>query len=137
MANPENAFNDNRPLVIGGAYNSWKLIQADQGPLRAGTVLGVVTATGFLAVCATGNGDGSEVARFVLTRDIDDIPAIKGAEMYEVLKAGVVNGNKLIFARDETLDDIVLATGLTHEDNLKDNGIIAIRGFDLELYDNT
>jgi hypothetical protein len=135
MANPTNYYQDGRPLVIGRAFNATKLLTPGQGTLPAGTVLGVVTATGALSVCGIGNGDGSEAARYVLTREVEVDPAIPTSA--EVLKAGEVNGDLLSFSGVETLDSMVVATGLTHDESLKANGIIAIRGTDLELYDNT
>ena len=136
MANPEHLLGDARPLVIGGGYRAiGKTISTGQGVLDPGTVLGVVTATQELLVCGIGNGDGSEVARYILTKEVDTTAGAVTDQ--EVLKAGVVNGEKLIFAGVETLASVVAATGLTHDENLKANGIIAVEGDDLELYDNT
>ncbi len=137
MGNPYNAHLDNRPLVIGGGYNaSGKVILKSQGVLAEGTVLGIITASQKLKVCGIGNGDGSETAAYVLTKEVD---ASGGADItaVEVLKAGVVNGDKLIFSGVETLASVVAATGKTHDENLRSNGIITLTGSDLELYDNT
>lgn len=136
MANPEITLNDGTPLCIGAAYKAeGKTILGSQGVLAPGSVLGVVTASSKLKLCASGNGDGSEVARFVLIKETDTSSGDVADQ--DVLKAGVVNGEKLIFGNDETLDDVVAASGLSHDDSLKANGIVAVRGSDLELYDNT
>jgi len=133
--NPENTYNDARPLVIGMAANSHaEIVSVAQGVLAPGTVLGRVTVSGELLVCGVGNGDGSEEAMFVLTKEIDTTLA---AVTTDVLKTGWVNGAKLIFAGVETLADVVAATGKTHDDNLKRNGIVTVIGDDLEAYDNT
>lgn len=135
MANPEIELGDARPLVIGGGYNAYgKTILTGQD-LKAGSVLGVITVGEKLKLCGVGNADGSEVGRFILTKDVD--ASLGDVIDQAVLKAGVVNGNLLIFAGVETLADHVAATGLSHDDNLKANGIIAVEGSDLELYDNT
>ena len=135
--NPENTYNDNRPLVIGGGYNTMptKTILTGQGVLAPGTVLGVITVGQKLQVCGIGNGNGSETARYVLTKEVDTTGG--DVTLQEVLKSGTVNGEKLIFAGVETLASVVAATGLTHDENLKANGIVAVEGHDLELYDNT
>lgn len=136
MANPEITLNDGTPLCIGEAYKaSGKTVLTGQGVLAAGSVMGVITATSKLKLCATGNGDGSEVARFVLLKETDTSEGDVADQ--DVFKAGQVNGEKLSFGDSETLDDVVAASGLSHDDNLKANGIIAVRGSDLELYDNT
>ena len=137
MANPFNAFNDNRPLVIGGAYNAAKAIAGSQGVLAKGSVLGVITASGLLRLTAIGNGDGSEVPRFVVTKEEGVDTGVGVSVTEDVLKAGVVNGELLVFGNAETLDSVVVALGMTNDDLLKANGIIAVRGTDLEAYDNT
>jgi len=136
MANPTNTYQDSTPLVIGAVYKATgKTILASQGVLAAGSVLGTVTASGKLKLTAIGNGDGSETARFVLLKETDTGSA--DVTDQEVLKAGVVNGGKLIFGSTDTLATLVAATGLSHDDSLKANGIVAVTGSDLELYDNT
>ena len=97
--NPINTYNDNRPLVIGGGYNTaaTKTILTTQGVLAPGTVLGIVTADQKLQVCGIGNGNGSETARYVLTKEVDTTGG--DVTLQEVLKSGVVNGDKLDLRR--------------------------------------
>ncbi len=137
MANPENAYNDNRPLVIGGAYKSRQILTAAQGVLAPGTVLGVVTATGALLVCAAASVDGSEVARYILAGGDDVDTGDPNQLVQDVIKAGVVNGNLLIFGGADTLATRNAVSGLSHDENLKANGIITLSGAALEAYDNT
>lgn len=134
MANPNIDLNDNRPLTLGMEVYASKTILANQGALAKGTVLGTITASGKLKVVAAASSDGSQVARFVLTKDIaasaSDITA-------DVLKAGWVNANKLIFGSTDTLTTLNGTTKLSHDDNLKANGIIAVQGSQLDAWDNT
>lgn len=136
MGNPTNAFRDNTPLVIGAAFKAaGKTILTGQGTLAVGSVLGVVTASQKLKLCGIANGDGSEVARFILLKETDT--SAGDVTSQDVLKAGHVNGNKLAFGSTDTIASVVAASGLSHDENLKANGIIAVLGSDLELYDNT
>ena len=134
MSGPINSFLDNRPLVLGGQVSEVRTLTASQGALVQGTVLGLVTATGNLRVCAIGNGDGSQVARFVLLHDVADDPATQAVE---VLIAGTVNGDQLTFDGTDDVLDVVAATNLSHRDSLRANGIIAVMGDDLYAWDNT
>jgi hypothetical protein len=136
MANPEITLNDGTPLSIGPAYKAaGKTILTGQGTLAVGSVLGVITASQKLKLCAIANGDGSEVARFILMKETDTSSG--DVTDQDVLKAGVVNGNKLTFGGTDTIASVVAASGLSHDENLKANGIIAVMGSDLEAYDNT
>ena len=135
MANPFNAFNDNRPLVIGGAYNATKDIAGSQGVLAKGSVLGVITASGLLLLTAHGAVDGSQIPRFVITQEEGVDTGVGVSVSADVLKAGVVNAELLVFAGATTIDSV--NANLTMDDLLKANGIIAVRGTDLEAYDNT
>lgn len=137
MANPQNWFQDNRPLVIGGAFNALKDIAGGQGVLAKGSVLGTITASGLLFLTAIANGDGSETARFVVTQEEGIDTGVGVSVEAEVLKAGMVNAELLVFGNAETVASVVAATGLSQDDNLKANGIIAIGATDLEAYDNT
>jgi len=135
MANPTNTYQDSTPLVIGAAYKATgKTISAGQGILAAGSVMGTVTADGKLLLCVAASSDGSQVGRFVLLKEVDATGELTNQE---VLKAGIVNGNKLIFGSTDVLTTQNGTTHLTHEDDLKANGIIPVTGSDLELYDNT
>ena len=129
MANPKITLNDNRPVIISG-YKCGvdKTVAVHAGAiLPAGAVMGIVTADGKLLLSSIVAVDGSEVARYVLTQPVDALLA--EVEHVRPLAAGVVNGEKLVFDGIETLAD--------HYDNLKANGIIALTGDDLELFDNT
>lgn len=118
---------DNRPLVIGPAYNAKGKTVLTGQTLAAGSVMGVVTASGKLKLCDNASADGSEVAKFVLTKAVDasggDVTGV------DVLKAGVVNGGRLVFGGDDTLAD--------HDEELRDVGIITVTGESLENLDNS
>lgn len=136
MANPTNTNYDNTPLVIGPAYKATgKTILTGQGTLAPGSVLGIVTSGGKLKLCGIANGDGSQIPRYVLLKETDT--SAGDVTSQDVLKAGTVNGNKLVFASTDTLASKVSGSGLSHDDELKANGIIAVTGEDLEAYDNT
>lgn len=127
MANPVIADHDNRPLVLGRAYYDHDLtVLGSQGTLAAGSVLGIVTASGKLALCDSGSSDGSEVAKYVLTKETDT----SGGDVtgQDVLKSGYVNGELLVFGGTDDLQD--------HDTELRDVSIIAIEGGNLEAYDN-
>ena len=129
-----NSFLDNRPIVLRGDAYETRVLTAAQGALVIGTVLGVVTATGALRVCAIGNGDGSQVARMVLAQDAANAV---GTQNVRVLIAGMVDGDQLTFGGVETQFSVVAATNLTHRDSLRANGITAMHGDDLLAWDNT
>ena len=129
-----NSFLDNRPLILAGYSYGTRSLTASQGDLVAGTVLGMVTATGALRVTAIANGDGSETARYVLAQDVADSAL---AQNVRVLLSGMVDGDNLVFGGVETIFSVVAATGLTQQDNLKANGIVALHGDDLSALDNT
>jgi len=116
---------DNRPLVIGQAYNAKDKTILTGQTLVAGSVMGVVTASGKLLLCDKGAVDGSEVAKFVLTKAVD---SSGGDVVADVLKAGVVNGELLVFGGASVLAD--------HDEELRDVGIITVTGENLENYDN-
>ena len=129
-----NTFNDNRPLVLGNQVFETRVLTAAQGALGAGTVLGVVTATGAMRVTAIANGDGSQVARMVLCHDV---PNAVGTQNIPVLIGGTVNGDLLVFGAGEDMFDVVAATKLIHRDSLRANGIMAVHGDELLAWDNT
>lgn len=111
---------DIRPLVVGPAYYTTRTIAGGQ-TLQGGSVLGVITASGKLKLCDSAAADGSQTAKYILTRDVD---ASGGDITVKVLKAGVVNAAKLIFGGSDTLAD--------HDDELRDVGIVAVETTTLE-----
>lgn len=129
-----NSFLDNRPIVLRGDAYETRVLTAAQGALVLGTVLGVVTATGNLRVCAIGNGDGSQVARMVLAADAANSALVQNVR---VLIAGMVDGDQLTFDGTDDMFDVVAATNLSHRDSLRANGITALHGDDLFAWDNT
>lgn len=79
---------DNHPVVMLPAT-----IVSGAGVLTKGTVLGRITATKKFKPYASANSDGSEVARAILTRDIDASTADAKVAVYV---HGVFNKNALI-----------------------------------------
>ena len=126
MANPTIENHDTTPLIIANPYYSNQTIVAGQD-LQAGSVLGVITASGKLKLVEEALDpvpDGSEVARFVLTQDVNAV----ADTVVSVLKAGVVNAEKLIFGDDETWED--------HEIELRDACIMTVETKTYQKKDN-
>ena len=104
------------PLLTKGVT-----IAANQ-ELKRGSVIGIITKTGTTTgqgkLCNksnasdTGDGDGSGVAKYILSHDITttDTPAV--AVCYQ---SGIFNREALIFGGDSTADD--------HAEELRDVGI--------------
>lgn len=127
MANPTKTDLDNRPLVLkADLYDSTKTIASGQGVLAAGSVLGIITTGGKLKLVNKGNSDGSQVAKYVLTKAVDTTADVVGAP---VLKMGKVAASKLVFGGASVIAD--------HITELADNGIAAIvADVNLENLDN-
>lgn len=84
---------DRNEIVVRHAVYSNDVILQDQ-VLSAGSVLGMVTATGKLKLVNSTSNDGSENIYGVLTSDLDTT----GADQYaDILIMGEVVENKLIF----------------------------------------
>jgi hypothetical protein len=116
MANPTKTDLDGRPLVLrADLYDNTKTIVAGQGVLAAGSVLGIITTGGKLQLTDKALSTGCEVARYVLTKDVDTTADVVGAP---VLKMGKVNAAKLIFGGTSAIAD--------HITQLADNGIAAV-----------
>lgn len=120
---------DNTPFVlqnIGGPPEN--LSVASGQSLSAGSVLGVISASGMLQLVDSSNSDGSESPEYVLLKDVDASAADVEVDKNAFLAVGKVYADKLIFGGSDTLSDHHLA--------LKKSGIIAITADDLESYDN-
>jgi hypothetical protein len=87
-------------------------VAADQGVLKRGTVLGIVTATGKAVVVNSANNDGSQTADCILTDDVDTTGGDVVATAYS---AGTFNRSALIFGGTDTADK--------HETRLRELGI--------------
>ncbi len=71
--------------------------------LVAGSVLGIVTASGKLKLSASAAGDGSEVPRAVLLEDID---TTSGDKTFNVAVEGYFNETALVFGAGHTADSV-------------------------------
>lgn len=91
-------------------------IAKGQGILKRGTVLGIITASGFAKKVDSTQTDGTQTAKYILAGDVDtgDSSATSdvGAEVYET---GLFNSKALIFGGTDTVNK--------HEDNLRMLGI--------------
>lgn len=132
MANPVITENDSRPLFIDDIVGRSKTVAQDvSGVIAKGTILGVITASGKLAVAKSGSADGSEHPRYVALADID---ATAGDVVTSVGANGKVNEDKLVFDGADTIDTAV--GGQSYFDWLRQSGIVAIPTGNLDFLDN-
>lgn len=129
MANPNISLHDIRPINISGYASAVAKTILTNQVLAAGSVLGVQSSGGKLRLTATGNGDGSQVPKYVLLVAVDTTGADLTGQKKKLLASGTVRGSALKFGDSETL--------ATHFDALKANGIIALDDATLEGFDNT
>lgn len=87
-------------------------LQAGQGILKRGTVVGIVTATGFALLVDSTHTDGSQTADCILT---DDVDTTGGNVVTTAYAAGTFNRNALTFGGTDTADK--------HETRLRELGI--------------
>lgn len=71
--------------------------------LKAGSVLGAITATGKLVLCVDGAGDGSEVPFAVLLEDLD---TTAGDKDFSVAVEGFFNETALVFGGAHDADSV-------------------------------
>lgn len=130
MANPTITQNENVSLVLENrGYPPVEMtIITGQGTLSKGSVLGVITASGKLKLVDDDNSDGSEDPKYVLLKEVDTSSSDVTAQR-EILAAGIVNANQLVFGGDDEIGD--------HHTALKNNGIVAVDADHLGGYDNT
>ncbi len=96
------------PLLTKGVE-----LAANQGVLKRGSVIGIVTTTGFGKLCDKSADDGSQVANCVLIHDVDTGDA--NAVMAVCYQSGLFTRGALVFGGDSTADD--------HDDELRTVGI--------------
>jgi hypothetical protein len=87
-------------------------LQGDQGIIKRGTVLGIITATGLAVPVNNAAVDGSQNADCILAVDVD---TTGGAVVAEAYRSGHFNRKALIFGGDDTAAD--------HETKLRELGI--------------
>ncbi len=105
---PDNLIAGNEvPLLVKAVT-----LQAGQGVLKRGTVLGIITATGLAVPVNNANTDGSQIADCILADDVDTTGGNVVAEAYI---SGYFNRKALIFGGDDTASD--------HEARLRELGI--------------
>lgn len=105
---PDNLFND---INVSVSEKSVK-IKKSATPLKRGTVLGVITATGFAIPVDSSKADGSQLADCILADDVDASAADTVAVAYT---KGQFNRKALIFTGTETVEN--------YEAQLRDVGI--------------
>ena len=130
MANPVNTSVDNTPLVIkneGQPPFSYTVLTG--AVVAAGSVMGIITASGKLLLSDDAAVDGSENAQFVLTEAVDasggDVTGVRN----KLLAAGIVNSDKLVFGGGDVIADRYI--------ELKGIGILAVNPDLSEALDNT
>lgn len=130
MANPTITQNENVSLVLENrGYPPVEMtIVTGQGTLAKGSVLGVITSGGKLKLTDDAQSDGSETPKYVLLKEVDTSSGDVTAQR-ELLAAGIVNANELVFGGDDGIAD--------HHTALKAAGIVAVDADHLGGYDNT
>ena len=116
--------------VQDGKFRDETLLFGGAGTVKAGTLLGRITASGKLAPYASGATDGSESPLAVLTYDVTADAA--GDVQVRALVAGDVNASRLIIAADGDASNITPAI----LDELRSYGIVALPVDQLAAYDN-
>lgn len=97
--------NDPNGLIAGyevPAMTAGVTLASGQGTLVRGSVVGIVTVDKKGKLCDSASTDGSEVAKYILSEDVD-ISA--GDVMSVCYKTGVFNRNKLVFGGTDTPAD--------------------------------
>lgn len=89
-------------------------LAASQGVLKRGTLLGIVTATGYATPCKAAATDGSQTPKYILAEDTDT--GTGSAVTAEAYQSGVFNRSALILANGEVISSF--------EDTLRMNNII-------------
>lgn len=105
---PDNLIAGNEVPLLTKAVT----LQADQGVVKRGTVLGIITATGLAIPVNSANTDGSETAHSILAEDVDTTGGNVVAEAYV---SGLFNRQALTFGGTDTAD--------VHEGKLRELGI--------------
>lgn len=105
---PDNLFAGHEiPVLVKGVT-----LEAGQGELKRGTVLGKVTATGKYKAVNSANEDGSKVADCILADDVDTTAGDATAVAY---RTGHFNRKALLFGGSDTAE--------MHEQTLRTLGI--------------
>lgn len=79
----------------------WKF--ASGQTLKAGSVIGIVTATGKAKLSAAAAGDGSETPRGILLEDLD---TTGGEQTFNMAVEGYFNETALVFGTGHTADTV-------------------------------
>lgn len=107
--------NDPNGLIAGTEVSTMTTlitVLAGRGKLERGSVVGVISASKKGKLCDSASADGSEVAKYILSEDIDTTSGDVKAVCY---KSGVFNRNKLTLGGTDTPAD--------HEEELRDVNI--------------
>lgn len=126
----------NKIFIRGNRFNkrTYENSAYDAVTLRAGTVMGVVTATGWIKPEASGASDGSEIPRGVLAEDV----IVAGGDRVELYMCveGDIAQEQLIFQGSDNLDTTI--DGVRMRDRLRDNaGVILVPTTNMSDFDNS
>lgn len=95
------------PVLTAGV-----LLASGQGVLKRGAVIGTITTGGKGKLCNSASSDGSQVAKYVLSHEVDTTGSDKMSVCY---KTGPFDRDSLIFGGTDT--------AAMHEAELRDVGI--------------
>lgn len=137
------ADNDNEPFVLNddAEVRTGITIEASQGDLEKGAVLGEVTADpGVYALCDSVAVDGSQLPKLILAEAVaDNVAQQAGKSAYE---KGLFAASKLTFGGVTDLDSrVVLSTDdaldITIKDALRSVGLRVAQDLSLSGYENS
>lgn len=106
----------------------------DAVTLRAGTIMGVVTGTGYIKPCLSTASDGSQIPRGILANDV----IVAGGDIVNLSMCigGDVAQENLIFQGSDNLDTTI--SSVRYRDRLHtDCGIILVPSTQMSDFDNS
>lgn len=106
--------------AINCIYTDATLRIATKGTVKAGTVLGEITAANVLAPYKSDAEDGSEIPSYILVNDVENTTdSSLDVQNVRVIACGQVDGDALVFAKSGDTVDVIKIT-------LKNNGILVM-----------
>ena len=125
--NPEIVNYDPSGWILGDLIFVPVVVEAGH-KLKAGSVLGLVTATQKAKLCDKASTDGSNYPRFILLYDIDTTETgHNGEALTRVISGGKLREDRLVFGGDTKINSIV------GEQTIKE----CLRSFNILTYPNT
>lgn len=106
--------------AINCTYTDATLRIATKGTVKAGTVLGEITAANVLAPYKSDATDGTKIPCYILVNDVENTTEESlDVENVRVIAYGQVDGDALVFAKSGDTVDVIKTT-------LKNNGILVM-----------